>query len=170
MKFLPEHDEFILQHVGKISHAKIAELFSKKFCKISRASVLGRAWRLKPDKPTYVRPIKPKPAPIEFDEIAEAEADTITANKVKRPKPVKQEPTMQLQTRSSPRLWAFSALPGAFPLNFMEINEKTCKWPIDVEQETMYCGMPIESKTYCVCHNRLRFGRGTTAERLATKG
>lgn len=71
-----------------------------------------------------------------------------------------------------PREAVFKPLPGAEPVSLMRLTSTCCRWPIDADDgPTLYCGQTQTnaSISYCATHAELACGRGTPAERAATR-
>lgn len=51
------------------------------------------------------------------------------------------------------RLW--SPLPGVAPKDLLNLRPRDCRWPIDAEGETLFCGATTaEGRSLCTVHHR----------------
>jgi hypothetical protein len=58
-----------------------------------------------------------------------------------------------------PETWAPVA--GPRPLSIMEVNEHTCRWPIEVDGKPAgYCGDHVHAKSYCATHYAMAYVGG----------
>lgn len=124
----------------------------------TRCSVIGKAHRMgwqgreKPSKPARVGKIsRPRPRLV----VGGAQAH--------RPKP---RPPRAIV---DPKVW--EALPGSTPRPFWERRLNDCKWPIDLEGETLSCCLPVDRLGYCshhvgVAYQPLRADQPRTVEEL----
>lgn len=59
--------------------------------------------------------------------------------------------------------------PRPLLLKLFELGNHDCRWPVGGEKaDTLFCGHPqARGSSYCDCHKRMSFGRGTESERSA---
>lgn len=49
---------------------------------------------------------------------------------------------------------AFLPLPGTSPVTLVDLENGQCRWPVDIDGKTLFCGCGVvESKRYCAIHN-----------------
>lgn len=48
---------------------------------------------------------------------------------------------------------AFQPLPGASPVALVDLEKGQCRWPVDIDGKTFFCGCGVaENETYCEIH------------------
>lgn len=51
---------------------------------------------------------------------------------------------------------AFRALPGTSPVTLVNLENGQCRWPVDIDGKTLFCGCGVvENKNYCAIHNEM---------------
>ncbi|KPL28539.1 MAG: hypothetical protein AMJ72_02665 [Acidithiobacillales bacterium SM1_46] len=146
-----KHAQILTEMWPNYSASYIANHLNKTFgTHYTRNAVIGKAGRMKLEKPKHerigvLRPLKQtrrdKPA------------------RVKAPKRfvmVKPDVPDYRPPRIVVPEEAWNPLPDTVPINIVQLNRKTCRWPVDTDGDTeqMFCGAPCSS-TYCKSHARL---------------
>jgi|GEM_PF-6453736 len=155
--YTKEQDDFIRESFElNRTHSIIAQLFYTQFGrKVSRNAMIGRSRRLGLVKPSVERKALVQKAKPFHQSKRLLPRTTVVPLSIPKEKP---DP--------------FKMLAGTFPVAFMDLTMKHCRWPIDQETGPIfYCGEQVTeiSDPYCVCHYRMSVGPGTRFERMALR-
>lgn len=135
MRYTKEMDAYIrLMIESGLSYNDVRPLFNNRFSlDVSRGALVGRGSRIGL-KSNWKAEVKPKPEPVKLE-----------------PPP-----------KVARVLWTFKALPGMNPVDIMNLNSTTCRWPID---GGFYCGNKSVG-VYCVCHSVMARGNDRRERRV----
>lgn len=65
--------------------------------------------------------------------------------------------------------WASAPIPGTKPIKLIDLNSKSCRWPLDTKKGVRYCGCTVERHglSYCPSHQAVHTGPSSrTPEQL----
>ena len=154
------------------SEGKSASYIAKELGDVTRNAVIGKVHRMglshrsattaktvKEKQATKV--IKSKSASVNLEDKAEVTTSRLPIRKlvVTAAQPLQQQ---SINSEISQEALANIVVieKTAKRLNLMELNEKTCKWPIGdpATEEFWFCGLNVQyGKPYCQAHNAIAF-------------
>jgi hypothetical protein len=121
----------------------------------TRNSVIGRCHRqgltrLKPSKPKA-----PKPPPRSAKAISEK--DHIPKNNQAANNWAPPGTTARAKVETNQAAW--NAIHGAKPVTMIQLEKNHCRWPIEIDGQTLFCGKHKNLTSYCKEHESKAFFR-----------
>lgn len=172
MKWEEKHDEVLKAGLSDgYSRSQVAWMLWDKFgLKVSRAAVIGRAYRLGICGPKKAQSRAEKRAQSRAEKIRQAAArkriPRVASETVRQTAPVLIKAT-EIELAD-----AWLAIPESRSISITELGLTTCRWPLwDGPLIGNFCGAECgKDEAYCPSHRMLSIGKGTPGERNALKG
>lgn len=155
----PNHAQILAEMWPNFSASYIARHLNETYgCKYSRNAVIGKAGRMKLQKPLKQRTgINPPPKKKERTQVAAKPKRFVMV----KPIEFDYHPPRVIVAQE-----AWDPLPDNNPINIMKLNSKTCRWPVDVvdSNEQMFCGAPC-NVIYCASHMAVNVRQNTMSSK-----